>query len=149
MLDQKYLRILVGIDGSEQALAAFRRAVEVARRNNGKVYVASVIDQQFYNVLGYTSLNENMVDQETQQVKELLQECKDYGKSVGYEDIEGIVAYGSAKEAIAHQLPEQHDIDLIMVGQSGLNAVERIVLGSVSSYVIREAPCDVLVVRGE
>lgn len=148
-MEQKYLRILVGIDGSEQAFAAFRRAVEVARRNNGIVYVASVIDQQFYNVLGYASINESIIDSETQSVKDMIQECKDYGKSVSYEKIEGVIAYGSAKDAMAHQLPKEYNIDLIMVGQSGLNAVERIMMGSVSSFIIREAPCDVLVVRGE
>ena len=36
-----------------------------------------------------------------------------------------------------------------MVGQSGLNAVERVVMGSVSSYIIRQAPCDVLIVHSE
>lgn len=33
-----------------------------------------------------------------------------------------------------------------MVGQSGLNAVERFITGSVASYVIRQAPCDVLII---
>lgn len=36
-----------------------------------------------------------------------------------------------------------------MVGQSGLNAVERFMTGSVASYVIRRAPCDVLIVSDE
>ncbi len=52
-MNQEYKNILVGIDGSEQALAAFKKAVEVARRNNGKVYVANVIDQQFYGLCSY------------------------------------------------------------------------------------------------
>ena len=47
---------------------------------------------------------------------------------------------------MAKQLPEKYGIDLIMVGQSGLNAVERFITGSVASYIIREAKCDVLVV---
>ncbi|EOL41241.1 universal stress protein [Enterococcus phoeniculicola] len=146
MSTQEYKHILVGIDGSEQANAAFKKAVEVARRNQGTVYVANVIDQQYYNFMGYTPMNQTLVDQETEEAKKLIQECKDYGKSVNYEKIEGIVAYGSAKEAMSHQLPEKYQIDLIMVGQSGLNAVERFMIGSVSSYIIREALCDVLVV---
>ncbi len=42
---QRYQNILVGIDGSESAMSAFK-AVEVARRNQGKVYAATIIDQQ-------------------------------------------------------------------------------------------------------
>ena len=36
-MEQEYQNILVGIDGSKQALLAFRKAVEVARRNQGTV----------------------------------------------------------------------------------------------------------------
>ncbi|HHQ0107144.1 TPA: universal stress protein, partial [Listeria monocytogenes] len=39
--------------------------------------------------------------------------------------------------------------DLIMCGATGLNAVERLLIGSVSEYIIRHSPCDVLVVRNE
>lgn len=99
--------------------------------------------------MGYTPLNDSIVDHETDEVKKMINECKDYAKSVGFESVEGIIAYGSAKEAMAKKLPEKYDIDLIMVGQSGLNAVERFVTGSVASYIIREARCDVLIVRPE
>ena len=36
-----------------------------------------------------------------------------------------------------------------MCGASGLNAVERFMIGSVSEAIVRHAPCDVLVVRTE
>jgi nucleotide-binding universal stress UspA family protein len=39
------------------------------------------------------------------------------------------------------------DADLIVVGSRGLNPVQRILLGSVSSKVVHRAECDVLVVR--
>lgn len=50
MESQAYKNILVGIDGSDQAKEAFKKAVEVARRNEGKIYVANVIEQQFYDI---------------------------------------------------------------------------------------------------
>jgi len=36
-----------------------------------------------------------------------------------------------------------------MCGTSGLNAVERFIVGSVSESIVRNSPCDVLVVRTE
>ncbi|MEL5941041.1 universal stress protein, partial [Tetragenococcus halophilus] len=39
------------------------------------------------------------------------------------------------------------DVDLIILGATGLNAVERLFIGSVSEYVTRNASCDVLIVR--
>ncbi|WP_143464497.1 universal stress protein, partial [Lactobacillus taiwanensis] len=38
-------------------------------------------------------------------------------------------------------------IDLIILGATGLNAVERLLIGSITEYVTRTAACDVLVVR--
>jgi nucleotide-binding universal stress UspA family protein len=40
-----------------------------------------------------------------------------------------------------------NDTDLIIVGSRGLNPIQRMLLGSVSSKVVHRAPCDVLVVR--
>lgn len=41
---------------------------------------------------------------------------------------------------------EESGANLIVVGARGLNAANRLVLGSVSTNVVQHAPCDVLVV---
>lgn len=147
MFTQSYQNILVGIDGSDQATEAFKKALAVAKRNQGTVYVANVIDHQIYTNMSYSPLNENIMDQLAADAKELINQCKAIGKDFGYTKVKGIIAYGSAKEAMAKTLPEKYNIDLVMVGQSGLNAVERFMTGSVASYVIKEASCDVLIVH--
>lgn len=48
---QTYKIILVGVDGSEQATLAFKKAVEVARRNSGRVLVTQVVDYQVYSLM--------------------------------------------------------------------------------------------------
>lgn len=145
-MEQTYQTVLVGVDGSSQAQEAFEKAIEVARRNNGRVIVAKVIEQQVPSTMGFAPLGETVLAQEETDANELIQECKDYAGSVSFEDIEGVVVYGSTKMVLTRELPEKYGVDLIMVGQSGLNAVERFITGSVASYVIREAPCDVLVI---
>ncbi|MEI5993691.1 universal stress protein [Candidatus Enterococcus mansonii] len=147
MLTQTYKTILVGVDGSEQADLAYKQAIEVARRNNGRVIVAHVIENQVYTMMGYSSLNDSLLDQETENAKEILNECEQYAKSVDFTQVETMITYGAVKEVMCKTLPEKYDVDLIMVGQSGLNAVERFMIGSVSSYIIRHAPCDVLIVH--
>ncbi len=44
---------------------------------------------------------------------------------------------------------DQHQIDLVVVGAKGLSGIKRFLLGSVSEWILSEAPCSVLVVRGE
>jgi nucleotide-binding universal stress UspA family protein len=43
---------------------------------------------------------------------------------------------------------EQHQIDLVVLGTKGLSGMKRFLLGSVSEWVLYDAPCSVLVVRG-
>ncbi|MGX7150034.1 universal stress protein [Enterococcus ureasiticus] len=149
MLTQTYKNILVGVDGSDQGNLAYQQAIEVAKRNNGRVIVAHVIENKVYMMMGYSSLNDGLLDQETESAKEILEDCKAYAKSADFTQVETVITYGVAKEVMCKELPEKYDVDLIMVGQSGLNAVERLMMGSVSSYIIRHAPCDVLIVHPE
>ena len=48
---------------------------------------------------------------------------------------------------INHPLAEEEEISLIVLGATGLSYIERIFIGSVADYIIKNAPCDVLVVR--
>jgi len=43
----------------------------------------------------------------------------------------------------------QYAIDLVVVGTKGLSGMKRFLLGSVSEWVLYDAPCSVLVVRGQ
>lgn len=149
MEEQMYKNILVGVDGSDQANLAYERAVEVARRNGSRVIVANILENQVYTMMGYSTLNDQLIDQETAAAEELITDCKKYAESVDFHNVETVTMFGSPKEVMSHELPEKYNVDLIMVGQSGLNAVERVVMGSVSSYIIRQAPCDVLIVHSE
>ena len=54
---------------------------------------------------------------------------------------------GDPKTVVATNLPEKLGTDLIMMGSTGLNALQRTLLGSVADYVVRIAPVDVLLVR--
>ena len=53
---------------------------------------------------------------------------------------------GDAADALMHVARDQ-GAELIVVGTRGLGGLKRLVLGSVSAKLVREAPCDVLVVR--
>ena len=79
--------------------------------------------------------------------KQTLDDYEAEAQKAGVKNISKVIEYGSPKVMIANQIPENNQIDLIMLGATGLNAVERLFIGSVSEYVIRNADCDVLIVR--
>lgn len=144
---QSYKNILVPIDGSYESEVAFKKAIEVAKRNGADsvLHLVHVVDTRaFQNI---SSFDTTMVEQVTATAKKTLQEYEDKAKKSGVKNVDFSVEYGAPKVIIAKDIPDEKDIDLIMIGATGLNAVERILIGSVTEYVTRIAKCDVLVVR--
>ncbi|AFY75942.1 MAG: universal stress protein [Hydrococcus sp. C42_A2020_068] len=56
------------------------------------------------------------------------------------------IVSGDASEEII-RLANIHQADLIVIGTRGLKGVDRVIEGSVSSQVVADAPCSVLVVK--
>lgn len=142
---QNYQKIMVAVDGSDEAELAFKKAVNVTMRNDAELLLAHVIDTRAFQSV--SSFNGMLAEQATEMAKQTLEDYKQKAKDYGCEKVASVIEYGSPKAIIAKQIPEIHDVDLIMLGATGLNAVERLFIGSVSDYVIRNAACDVLVVR--
>lgn len=144
-MDQEYSKIMVAVDGSNEAELAFKKAVNVAKRNQAELLLAHVIDTRAFQTV--SSFDNVLAEQATDMAKQTLDDYEADAKSAGVEHISKVIEYGAPKVMIANQIPENNQTDLIMLGATGLNAVERLFIGSVSEYVIRNAACDVLIVR--
>jgi len=142
---QQYNHILVAVDGSDEAELAFKKAVNVAKRNEASLVLAHVIDTRAFQTI--TSFDDGLATQATNMAQQTLTELTQFAKDHGVTDVTEVIEYGTPKQTIAKELPKKFNIDLIMLGATGLNAVERLFIGSVSEYVIRHATCDVLIVR--
>lgn len=146
-MTQQYQHILVPVDGSKEAELAFKKAVAVAKRNGAdtELRLLHVVDTRaFQNI---SSFDSSMVEQVTTTAKKTLDQYVDYAKKQGVANVSYTIEYGAPKAIIAREVPKEMHADLIMIGATGLNAVERILIGSVTEFVTRTAICDVLVVR--
>lgn len=141
----EYSKILVPVDGSNEARLAFEKAIEVAKRNRAQVLIAHIIDTRVLQTP--TGFEGNFNEEIQRQTENLFQEYRQYAQEHDFNDIDFVLEYGSPKVYISKNIPKDYQIDLIMMGATGLNAVERLFIGSVSEYVVRNASCDVLVVR--
>jgi nucleotide-binding universal stress UspA family protein len=142
---QQYRTVMAAVDGSKEAEIAFRKAANVAKRNEGKLILAHVIDTRAFQTV--SSFDGVLAEQAQKMAEETLNDYVKQAKEIGVTEVETVIDYGSPKTIIAKQLPKKYNVDVIMLGATGLNAVERLFVGSVSEYVIRVAPCDVLIVR--
>lgn len=144
-MSKKYQSILIAVDGSTQAEVAFEKAIQVAKRNNAMLYITHVIDMRAFESL--SSFDETLAAEASKTADNTLVSYKEKALKQGLTDVETIVMFGIPKKVIANDLPKKYPIDLIMMGATGLNSFERLLIGSVSIYVTRHAPCDVLIVR--
>ncbi|MCQ5017773.1 universal stress protein, partial [Anaerostipes hadrus] len=79
--------------------------------------------------------------------QERLEDLKQKAIDAGVAKVDIHVRFGNPKQVIGRDFPKDHNNDLIVIGSTGLSAFERIVLGSVTGYVIRVAKPDVMVAR--
>jgi len=132
--------IILAYDGSDPAKRALERTAELA--DGAAVTVVSAVHD--FPALGRAAA---MIDNdEVAERKQELTDAAEYLRGKGIEP-QTVEAHGvDVGEAIL-EAARGVDADLIVVGSSGKNLAERIVLGSVSSKVVHGSPCDVLVVR--
>jgi nucleotide-binding universal stress UspA family protein len=131
--------IVVGVDGSEQSLAALHWAVDEARMRRGKVHLITA-----WHYPPVPSTVEDSGSNDSIHAAERVQ--ADALKTVAAEDVDitGMLVRGSPATAL---LDAAKDADLLIVGSRGHGGFSGLLLGSTSSQVAHHAPCPVLVVR--
>ncbi|WP_243387323.1 universal stress protein [Bacillus kexueae] len=139
-----YRNIVVAIDGSEEADRAFKKSLPIAKRNDATLIITHVLDDRYGVVTAYAP---GIIDEVEIRAKELLEKYEVEAKQAGIDNVVTFLSHGSPKVKIAKEVAPKFDADLIICGATGLSAVERILIGSVSEHIIRFAQCDVLVVR--
>lgn len=144
---EQYKRIVVAVDGSQASLKAFKRAVQVAKRNNADLIIAHVVDTKTISTA--ETYDQSMINRSESYANKLLEDYQVHAQEQGVNKTETHIDYGSPKVRIPKYVAKTFKADLIICGATGLNAVERFLIGSVSENITRYAPCDVLVVRAD
>jgi nucleotide-binding universal stress UspA family protein len=141
----KYRNILVAIDGSKEADWAFKKGIEIAKRNGARMILVHVIDTRSFAIIeAYDTV---IGDRAEKQAKDMLEKYQQQAVESGLSNVQYEIEYGSPKIRIPRDIAKKHHVDLILCGATGMNVVERFFIGSVSEHITRYAPCDVLVVR--
>jgi nucleotide-binding universal stress UspA family protein len=133
------MKIVLGYDGSEGAKRALERAAQLA--GGDPIAVVSVVEVHATAGRGPGGPDPAETEERRAALAEAAEALR--GKGVEVREVEG---HGDPAGVIAEEARET-GADLIVVGTRGHGAVARAVLGSVSTRIVHEAPCDVLVVR--
>lgn len=130
----KISKILVGIDGSENAKKALEHAIQLAKKCKAEITLLNVEETKIFGLKPKVAkeIGENILSGATAKVKEV--------------EFNTQLEFGNPAETII-EVAEKGNYDIIVVGSRGLSSVKRFFLGSVSDDISHHAKRSVLIVR--
>jgi nucleotide-binding universal stress UspA family protein len=143
------MKILVPIDGSKTSKRAIEEAKQIGKKFEAELIAFTVIPEttifeQFPTNFPYAlEVSEANTEHAEIVLSDIEKEMQDYPYKT-----ETLYKSGDPASEIV-KLAEERDVDLIIMGNRGLGAFSRTLLGSVSSKVINHSNISVLLVKGD
>lgn len=146
--EQKFSKILVGVDGSEESSHAADYAIHMARKYKAELIALNVIlsDMTIFGptVPQYISELKQEAQSYLNRIKEKIVTDNNYeNKTQLRTELIGSTSAASGIVAFA----EKEKVDLIIVGTRGRSGFRKLLLGSVASGVVIYSHCPVMVVK--
>lgn len=145
------MKILLAIDGSKSSECVVNELKNITLNRDSEVIILSAVEKSMPIVGepfgGAVFEYEAQIEQQgLQAAKDIVKEAKervekDFGCYVKTE-----VVMGSPKYAIVEKAKEWN-VDFIILGSHGYRLWERVLLGSVSTFVAQHAECSVVISR--
>ena len=146
------MKILMAIDESEFSEAAIQLIIGQQRSESTQLRLIHVIEPfTFYfppeiaAEYAATPQLEALRKDRLEKGKALLAAAADKLRKAGF-TVETLLSEGDVRSAIIDNATEKK-ADLIVVGSHGRKGLDRFLMGSVSEFVARHAPCSVEIVR--
>ncbi len=139
-------KILLATDGSEDAVLAARAAADLSRETGSELHVVHAWQADFPKAYAVTMPGTRSRWCE-QQAEELLAEQVKRVEGAGGKVKEAHLRQGRPSDELV-VLADDLNADLVVMGSRGLGTVKRLVVGSVSESVVRNASRPVLFLRG-
>ena len=133
-------KILVPISGNGADKEAIRLACTLAKKPKAKVYVVYIIEVERSLPL------DAQVDSEVEKSEEILTHAEDIAADIGYDIGTDLLQAREAGPGIVNEAMER-EVDLIIMGVGYKMHFGEFDLGKAIPYVLKEAPCQVLLFR--
>ena len=142
--------ILLVVDSSDAALRAARRAIELARTLQAKIFATGVVDTQTLGQLlkGKILVQDEMEDFEAElaeSAKRYLKMVDGMAKEAGV-DLEPVLLKGGWHQGILYQQRECK-AGLVILGGFTSSMTKRDLVAKAKQLIVDEVPCPVMIVK--
>lgn len=150
------MNVLLAVDQSKNSSAATKFVEALRLPASSNLYLLYVVEPQEtrpgpgHSSPMFEQLREELSNIRQKTMEKARQLVNRLAASFRRQDVEihPVVVEGIPGAPILTAI-EQYQIDLVALGTKGLSGMKRFLLGSVSEWVLYDAPCSVLVVRGQ
>ncbi len=144
----RYERVFAALDGGSTQEAVLMRAISIAEDNEAELLLGHVIDSVPYeaNGIDFAALCDDGRARIEEELGELLEQARTSEK---IKNVRLEVRAGRINDTLAERLIDPFEPDLVICGARGLSNIKYAFVGSVSTFLIRNMECDVLVVKPE
>jgi len=136
----EYRNILVPVAGMEADVEAMKLACRLARKDKGKIWAVYVITIKRALPL------EAEIESEMRTAEEILDHIERVAEEEDYEVDTDVLQAREAGPAIIDEAAERK-VDLIIIGFKQKRRFGQFSLGNVAPYVLKNAPCPVLLLQ--
>ncbi|MCK9579706.1 MAG: universal stress protein [Methanoregula sp.] len=140
-----FANILVAIDGSEAGQRAFDRALDIARAGNASLHAVYVVETGLFSSLPADNTVEIMYNVLQKEGESALARAKEQAGTAGI-TLTTHLKFGHAGSEVIN-LAEKNKADLVVVGSHGKSQTDRLLIGSVSNFVVTHSKVSTMVVR--
>ena len=137
------MKVLVATDGSEHSMKAVQRALELAEKQGAQVTLMSVA---YYGADYLEGMPPNIKDKLEDEARAALKKGKALFDAKNL-PVETVMEAGLVPANLIIRKAQDGKFDRIVIGSTGQNALERLLMGSTAAKVVAHAPCEVTVVR--
>ena len=144
--DMDYDRVFVSLDGTDRQDKVLERAILVDANNNADLYIGHVIDSTALETAGTYPVD--LIPELERGFRASIADGVARAEAErGVESVKVLVRCGRIRETLKEEMIDQVKPDIIVCGARGLSPIKYALLGSISTFLLRSAPCDILVVK--
>lgn len=145
-MNEGYTKVFVSLDGTEQQDFVLARAIKVAANNGAKLIIGHVIDSTALESAGSypVDLVNGLEEAFKNSIAKQLEEAK---ANPDIPEVEVMIRAGRIRETLKDEMLDVVKPDLVLCGARGLSSIKYALLGSISTFLLRNTDCDILVVK--
>jgi nucleotide-binding universal stress UspA family protein len=140
-----FTNILIAMDGSEASQRALSQAVDLAKLCNAKLHTIYVVETGLFSSLPMEGTVEIMYSVLEKEGEEVMERAQKYASEKSITVVTHMKQGHAGSEILA--LAEEEKSDLIIVGSHGKSNTDRLLIGSVSIFVVTHSTVTTMVVR--